>query len=145
MKNISELLRDADPLRYEPTCPSGQYDVRRGAIRAAASAVPAPAMVGSRSRMAIFATVALTVIAVSILGSRVRSLFVSDLQAAAVRFEVRLAEDNPAPGLREAKVSGSDRAVFLHDQVIVTNSDIAAARVIPGHGPSEYSVGIEFK
>ena len=74
------------------------------------------------------------VIVASFLGSRVWSLFVSDLQAA-VRFEVRLAEDRPAPGLREAKVSGSDRSVYLHDEVIVTNSDIAAARVIQGGEP----------
>jgi preprotein translocase subunit SecD len=95
--------------------------------------------------MAVFATVALTLIAASLLGSRVWSVFVGDLQAAAVRFEVRLAEDSPAPGLSEAKLSGSGRSVYLHDDVIVTNSDIAEARVIPGRGPAEYSVGIEFK
>jgi preprotein translocase subunit SecD len=83
------------------------------------------------------------VIAASFLGSRARSPFVSDLQAA-VRFEVRLAEDKWAPGLREAKVSGSDRYVYLHDEVIVSNGDIAAARVIPGGGPSQYSISVEF-
>jgi preprotein translocase subunit SecD len=83
------------------------------------------------------------VIAASFFGSRVRSPFVSDLQAA-VRFEVRLAEDKPAPGLREAKISGSDRSVYLHDEVIVNNGDIAAARVVPGGGPSQYSIGVEF-
>jgi preprotein translocase subunit SecD len=95
--------------------------------------------------MAVLATMALTVIAASVLGPRVWSVFVGDLQAAAVRFEVRLGEDSPAPGLREAKVSGSDRLVYLHDEVIVTNGDIAVARVVPGPGLSEYSVGIEFK
>jgi preprotein translocase subunit SecD len=93
--------------------------------------------------MAVFAIVALAAIAASFLGSRVWSVFVSELQAA-VRFEVRLAEDRPAPGLREAKVSGSGRSVYLHDEVIVTNSDIAVARVVPGHGPSDYSIGVEF-
>jgi hypothetical protein len=143
MKKIRELLRDADPLRYEPAWPSGQHDFCRQAFLAAASGARAPADVGSRSRMAVFAIVALAAIAASFLGSRVWSVFVSDLQAA-VRFEVRLAEDRPAPGLREAKVSGSDRSVYLHDEVIVTNSDIAVARVVPGHGPSEYSIGVEF-
>jgi hypothetical protein len=146
MKNIRELLRDADPLRHEPTFSSGQYDFSRQAVlAAAASAAQAPTGVGSRSRMAFFATVALTVIAASLLGSRVWSVFVGDLQAAAVRFEVRLAEDSPASGLREAKVSGSGRSVYLRDEVVVTNGDIAVARVLPGPGPSEYSVGIEFK
>jgi antitoxin (DNA-binding transcriptional repressor) of toxin-antitoxin stability system len=143
MKDIRELLQDADPLPHELPFP-GQHDFRRQAVLAAVSAARAPARVGSRSRMAVIATVALTVIAASVLGSRVWSVFVGDLQAAAVRFEVRLAEDSPAPGLREAKV-GSDRSVYLHDEVIVTNGDIAVARVVPGQGPSEYSVGIEFK
>ena len=145
MKDIKELLLDADPLRYEPTFPSGRRDSRRQAVLAAGSAARAPAGRGSRSRMAVFLTVTLTVIAASFLGSRVWSVFVSDLQAAAIRFEVRLAEDRPASGLREAKVSGSDRSVYLHDEVVVTNSDIAVARVVPGDGPSEYSIGIEFK
>ena len=76
------------------------------------------------------------VIAASFLGTFVWSLFNSDLQAA-IRFEVRLAEDKPAPGLREAKLSGSDRSVYLHDEVIVTNSDIAAARAVQLDGPSQ--------
>jgi hypothetical protein len=145
MRNIRELLLDADPLRYESTLPSGQHDLHRQAALAAASAVRAPAEVGSRSRMAVFAMVVFALMAASFLGLRVWSLFVGDLQAAAVRFEVRLAEDKPADGLREVKVSGTDRSVYLHDQVIVSNGDIAVARVLPGVGPSEYSVGIEFK
>jgi preprotein translocase subunit SecD len=56
---------------------------------------------------------------------------------------VRLAEDKPAPGLREVKVAGSDRPIYLHDEVVVSNSDIAAARLIQS-GPTQYSVGIEF-
>jgi len=143
MKNIRELLLDADPLRHEQTGASGQRDFRRQAVLAAASGVRAPAGTGSRLRIAVFATVALMVLTASLLGPRVWSLFVSDVQAA-VRFEVRLAEDRPTPGLREAKVSGSDRSVYLHDEIIVTNSDIAAARVIQGSSASQYGVGVEF-
>jgi preprotein translocase subunit SecD len=83
------------------------------------------------------------VIAASFLGALVWSMFISDLQAA-IRFEVRLAEDRPASGLHEAKVSGSHRSVYLHDEVIVTNGDIAAARVVQGGGPSQYAISIEF-
>ena len=57
-----------------------------------------------------------------------------DLRAA-VRFEVRLAEDNPAGGLQAARV-GTDRTIYLHPEAIVTNSDIATARVVPGDGRS---------
>jgi hypothetical protein len=143
MKATGELLRDADPLKHEPTWPSGERDVRRQAVLAAASGSSARTGLRSRSRIAVFAVVALMVIVVSSLGSRVWSPFVSDLQGA-VRFEVRLAEDKPAPGLREAKVSGSDRSVYLHDEVIVDNSNIAAARVVEADGPSQYAVDIKF-
>ena len=43
---------------------------------------------------------------------------------AAVRFEVRLAEENPAPDLREAVVSGSARRIYLHQETIVANTDM---------------------
>jgi hypothetical protein len=142
MKTIRELLRDADPLQNDSAGPSDQRDLLRQSVLKAASSAHAPAGAGSRPRIAVFLAVALLVIAASFLGSRV-SPFVSDLQAA-VRFEVRLAEDKPAPGLREAKMSGSGQSVYLHDEVIVSNSDIATARVIQGDSPSRYSVGVEF-
>jgi hypothetical protein len=145
MKKISDLLRDADPLRHEPiTWASDQQNFRRAILLAAASGARAPGRVGSGSRRAVFATVALAVIVTAFLGSRVWSVFVSDLQAAAIRFEVRLAEDKPATGLREVKLSSPDRSIYLHDEVIVTNSDIAVARVASGVRPSEYEVAIEF-
>jgi hypothetical protein len=148
MRNISELLREADPLRHESlqqeSVPSSdQLDSRRQAVIAAASSAGTRAWVGSRRRMAVLAAVVFVLMAASFLGTRVWSLFVGDLQAA-VRFEVRLAEDTPGPGLREAKVAGSGRSVYLHDEVIVTNSDIAVTRVMQGPGRSEYAVGIEF-
>jgi preprotein translocase subunit SecD len=143
MKNIRELLLDADPLRHEATRAVSQRDFRRQAVLAVASGVRTHAGAETRSRIVVSATVALMVLAVSLLGPRVRSLFVSDAQAA-VRFEARLAEDRPAPGLREAKASDSGRSVYLHDEIIATNSDIKLARVIQGSDPSQYAVGIEF-
>jgi hypothetical protein len=38
----------------------------------------------------------------------------ASLAQAALRFEVRLAKDQPAPGLRAARVGSSDRTVYLH-------------------------------
>jgi len=143
MKEVRELLREADPLQDKATWPVSERDFHRKAVLAAGSLDRDPS-VRPRSRIAAFFTVGLLVIAASFLGSRERSLFVSDLRAAAVRFEVRLAEDKPAPGLREAKVQGSKRSVYLQKHVIATNSDIAAARVIEGNGPTQYAVGVEF-
>jgi hypothetical protein len=142
MKTIGELLQCVDPLQHEPTCLPDQRDFRRQAVIAAASAARAPGEMASRSRIAAFATVILIAIAASFLGSRGWSPFVGDLRAA-VRYEVRLAEDKPASGLREVKVSGSGRSIYLHDEVVVSNSDIAAARLVQG-SPAQYSVGIEF-
>ena len=141
MKTIRDLLQTGDPLRHEPTSPLSQRDFRRQAVLAAVAGAREP--VEARSRITVFATATLMVIAASFLGALAWSLFIRDLQAA-VRFEVRLAEDRPAPGLREAKISGSDRTVYLHEEVIVTNSDIAAARVVRGDGPSQYGGNVEF-
>jgi hypothetical protein len=62
---------------------------------------------------------------------------------AAVRFEARLAEAVPTLGLRPVRVAHSDRTIYLHDGAIVTNSDIASARVVPGDGDT-FNVAIQF-
>jgi hypothetical protein len=143
VKAIRELLREADPLKHEPTWPSGERDLRRKAILMVASDSRPPARSRLRSRIAVFAAVTLIVIAVSFLSSRVWLPFVSNVQAA-VHFEVRLAEVKPAPGLREAKVLGSERSVYLYDEAIVDNSDIASAQVVQGSPPSQYAVDVKF-
>lgn len=142
MKSIRALLQEADPLEDEPTHPLGDRGLRRQAVLEAASAAQAPAPARSRSRLATFVTVCLALVAVLLLGSRAGSLFVSDLQAA-VRFEVRLAEDKPSPVLMEAKASGAEMPVYIHQQVVVSNGDIASARIITGRAPERYSVGVE--
>lgn len=143
MKDIRELLQEADPVRHESSTFLEQRDVQRRAILAAISsgerrggAIPKP-----QSRAAFFALVASIVILALFVGDRLWSPLVQDVHAA-VRFEVRLAEDSPGPGLREVKVSGTDHPIYLHEEVIVTNGDISAARVI--HVGEAYTVSIEF-
>lgn len=144
MNDIGELLQHADPIRHESsTSFLEQREVQRRSILAAVSsgdrragAIPKP-----RLRAAFFIMVASMAVLAVFLGGRLWSPLVQDVHAA-VRFEIRLAEDRPAPGLREAKVSGTDRSVYLHEEVVVTNSDISAARVI--HVGDAYAVGIEF-
>ncbi len=143
MKSIRSLLQEADPLQDEPTCPSCERERQRQAILEAGFAAQLPSPARSRSRATTFVTVALILIATSFFGSRTHSPFVSDLQAA-VRFEVKLAEDKPAPGLRQVKRSGSEASVYVHQEAVVTNSDIASARVLPGAAPGQYAVGVEF-
>jgi preprotein translocase subunit SecD len=143
MNNLRELLQDADPLRHEPTPAPDQRITRRQAVLAAARRTPAPSRRRPRSRTAVWATSALMVAALLALGAVLWSLFNSNLQAA-IRFEVRMAETRPAAGLQKAKVAGSDRYVYLHHQVIVSNNDIAEVKVIQADAPSQYGIGIRF-
>src|SRR5260370_4477849 len=119
MKDVRELLRDADPVRHEPMCSPDQRDLCRQAVLAAASAARPGAGVKSRSRIGVFGAVALMLLGASLLGLRVWSPFVSEVHAA-VQFEISLAEDRPAPGLREAKVSGSGPSIYLPADAIGT-------------------------
>ena len=96
-----------------------------------------------RSRVPVLATALLAVIATAVIGSRLWSPGIADLRAA-VRFEVRLAEENPAAGLQAARVD-ADRIIYLHPEVIVTNSDIAKAGVVPGDSPSHFGVLMDGK
>jgi hypothetical protein len=143
MKTVSDLLRDADPLQREPDRLAEEHDRIRQAVVVAASDATAPLSNWFRARIALFAAVALAVIAMVAVGSQMWSPGGGRLQAA-VRFEVRLAEDSPAAGLREARVSGSDRVVYLHQEVIVTNSDVAQSRVVQGDNASRFGVAVEF-
>jgi hypothetical protein len=142
MKDIRELLQQADPVRHEPANVLERRDAQRRAILAVASNSEgrAEAIPERRSRAAFIITVASIVILALFVGDRLWSPLVPNVHAA-VRFEVRLAQDVPGPGLREVNVS-TDRSIYLHEEAIVTNSDISAARVI--HVGDTYNVGIEF-
>jgi len=144
MKSITELLRDADPLLHESMTSSEQRDYRRKAILAAASRARDRAGAEPRSRVALLVTLGFVMIVVLFLAERMWSPLVSNVYAAAVRFEVKLAEEKPAAGLREARVSGTDRSVYLHADAIVTNSDILRAYIIQVDHSSQYNVGVEF-
>lgn len=142
MTSVKELLRDADPLRSEPVVPSQRRDAQRTAVLAAASLTKRPEEATRRSSVRLFALLAAAVIVVLFLGERVWSPRILSVRAA-VRFEMRLAEDRPAPGLREVKIPGRDHPIYLHADVLANNADIAAARVVPDG--SFYDVDIDFK
>jgi preprotein translocase subunit SecD len=144
MKTLKELLQDADPVRHEPNQPLLQERARRrDAVLSGASRATTPSTQPLRSRTPLLAAAAmLALIVTAVVGSHLRAPGTVDLQAA-VRFEVRLAEDSPAPGLQAVRVD-TNRAIYLHPDAIVTNSDIAQARVVPGNSASRFGVGIEF-
>ena len=61
---------------------------------------------------------------------------------ASVRFEIRLAEDAPAPGLQPPQTEAG-RTIYLHRDPVVGNIDIATARVT-SVGPAEFGVDVTF-
>jgi SecD-like export protein len=143
MKTVREILRDADPLRHEPDETEGERDRLRQAVVAAASDVATPSSPWFRAPVALLGAIALIVVGIVAVGSQIWPHGGATLQAA-VRFEVRLAEDQPGAGLREARAAGSDRVVYLHQEIIVTNDDIAQSSVIEGNGPSRFGVHVQF-
>ena len=135
MKSLTEVLRDADPLRHDISWDAHDRQIVRHVI------ATTPRVTGERRRtfpIAVILAVAL-VAAVS-----VPWYFWSGAVAAAVRFEVRLAEDTPGVGLREAPVLNSNRKVYLHQEVILSNSDVTRAQVIEGSTASTFGIGVTF-
>jgi len=128
MKTVKELLNEADPLRHEPPISADRRNASRMAIIAAASAERKTEM-NAPARFSRIAIVSIFALVIVFLGSRLMPHRGGFESYAFVQFEVRLAEDEPAPGLREAMVSGSGKTVYLHDEVVVNNSDVASAEV----------------
>jgi len=61
---------------------------------------------------------------------------------AAVRFEVRLAEDQPIPGLVVARRGDSGGVIYLHPEIVVSNDDIAQSWVSED-GPSQFRIAVQ--
>ena len=60
---------------------------------------------------------------------------------AAVRFEVRLAEDRPVAGLVVAQADAG-RLLYLHPEIVVSNEDIAQAWVVED-GSGRFGISVE--
>ncbi len=139
MTSIRDLLKKVDPISHETPAPQDRDRVRRAMMAAAESRPPArPA----RARIAILAIAAAAAIAAAV-GVRLWPSGAT-LHAAAVRFEIRLAEAQPTLDLTPARVAGTDRVVYLHREAIATNEDVTATRVVAGQAPQEFSVAIAF-
>ena len=141
MKATRDLLRDADPLRHEPPL-TDRDRVRMKRAMLAASAGTSSQSLWPRRRVALLVTAALLAVIGSVAGSRL--WHGSMIVQAQMRFEVRLAEDRPGDGLIEARIDGSDQVVYLHPEIVAANGDIAQGSVVPGHGPAEFWISVEF-
>lgn len=143
MKTLRTLLREADPLRHEPDLLERERGRLRQAVVSAASAVTAPSPRRRRTPVVILATFA-ALVCIVVVGIQTWPLGDTPLQAAAIQFEVRLAEEHPGDGLHEARVAGSTRVVYLHPAAIVTNDDIAESHLVEGDRASRFGVAVQF-
>ena len=141
MKTASDLLRDSDPLRHEPPL-TDRERVRMKQAMLVASAGSSPRLFWSRRTVALLVTAVLLAVVGSLAGSRLWQGSV--VVQAQMRFEVRLAEDRPGDGLVETQIDGSDQVAYLHPEIVVTNGDIAQSSVVPGNGPAEFWISVEF-
>ena len=135
MRTLQELLRDADPVRYEPRSAEDRRISRQMVL-------DSPRVVEEVRRQfaAIVAGAALALIAVAASARYWPGANV----VAAVRVEIRLAEMNPSTGLAVAMIAGMGQKIYLHPEPIVTNSDIARTQVIPGNTAATFGVSIWF-
>jgi preprotein translocase subunit SecD len=139
MKSVSDLLREADPLNDDT---QGLEDARdRIRRRVVAAALVAQSRSGNRvSRRRALGTFATLAVALVVVGV-VLGIDKGNVQAA-VRFEVRLAETEPAPGLVVARLADSGQIIYLHQELIVTNDDIAQSWVRQD-SPDRFGVSVE--
>src|SRR5687767_15691453 len=117
MKTVRDVLLDADPLRHEPHRMEAERDRLRRAVVGAATGVTTPSSAWFHSRVIFLGVLVLIVLGIVSAGSQIWSQGGATLQAAAIRFEVRLAEDHPIAGLREARIPGTKRVVYLHQEI----------------------------
>jgi len=140
--NVYDILREADPLRHEPPLTDAERDRMLRTVVAAASRATVASSRWFRAPVALLATIAVVVLGFVAVGSRSWPQGSTTLQAA-VRFEVRLAEDQAAAGLRQVRVTGANRTIYLHEEIVVTNADVERCAVVPGSTPSSFNIGVQ--
>jgi SecD-like export protein len=122
MKDTGQILRAADPFVHEGTWTAAE---RQSVLRAVRHANQEKPETSRRSFMYGFAAAAATVVAVIVGLEWPRVIAV-----AAVRLEVRLAEEGPGLELEPATVRASGERIYLHRQAVIVNGDIAAAETV---------------
>src|SRR5437773_2245164 len=123
--NLRSLLQDADPVLHEAPLPNPKREqLRLNILRDAIVGSTRP--VGARRNFAV--AIGVAVIGVMALGYGIWVRGTTPLFAA-VRFEVRLAEDKPIQGLVVAQVPDSSRMIYLHPEIVVSNDDITQSWV----------------
>jgi hypothetical protein len=135
MKTVGDILRDADPLKHEMMWTPQQRLATEN--RVLANTHLTTRLPRRNAMITAGCAVLLLVLAVFV------PKFSSSALQAAVRFEVRLAETQPAPGLQAVSVPSRSETIYLHPEPILSNPDVASAMAIAGTG-STFSVRVTF-
>ena len=129
METVTNLIRENDPLGYESMwSPQERQRVRLVVLRAAREGVPSIHLLRQPMAAALIVLLLVLVAGTAIIPQLRLS---PALAQASVRFEIRLAEEIPAPRLQPATGAGGT-TIHLHESAVVTNIDIQGARVIRG-------------
>ena len=139
MNTVSDLIRQSDPLSHEPMwSPQVRQGVRQRVLQGCADAAPSIHVFRQRVAVAVL-TMCLMFVAAAI----IPRVWEPPVQAqASVRFEIRLAEDSPAPGLQPV-TTGTGSTIYLHRDAVIGNIAIATARVAT-RNPAGFSVDVTF-
>lgn len=136
--NLRSLLQDADPILHEAPLPNAKREQLKLNILRDAASVRSTRTVGARRHFAAAIGMAVIVVVALAYGVWFRTTPIF----AAVRFEVRLAEDKPIQGLVVAQVPDSGRLIYLHPEIVVSNDDIAQSWVSQD-GPERFNVAVQ--
>lgn len=140
MSTLRTVLQKSDPLVHEVPRLDAERDRMRQAILAAAR--NDRPIGGMRSRLRLLGPVAAALIGFAVVGYQIWVNGTTPVFAA-VRFDVRLAEEQPMPGLVVAQLADSGRVIYLHPEIVASNDDIAQAWVVQD-GPDRFGVSVRF-
>lgn len=137
--NLTTLLRDADPMRREPPLPDDRRDKAFQSLLRDAALIRTTTSVQRHRALTAAMAVGITVIVAIAYGIWTHG---TTAALAAVRFEARLAEEQPIPGLVVAQLQGSNRVIYLHPEIVVNNDDVAQSWV-SSDGPDRVQVTVQ--
>jgi hypothetical protein len=140
MSALRDHLRETDPLTHEGEWSAEARARARQLVMASARASGST----TRARPVVRLVAAAFILAAGLgVVASLRSPGSVDV-IAAVRFELRLAEETPRDGLQAAVVDDSKRTVYLHPGVVVSNGDVAKADALRNPAGDSYGLVVTF-